>query len=104
MNNKIQKPLYRVRFMNKEDNKVVEVTVKRVVSSEFLGLIMLEDFVFSDSQVVLAGDDKLKKQFLDTKRLHIPYHNILAIEEFLAPKQETKQVPFIREISSPDTL
>ncbi len=97
MNNRVQKCLYRVRFMTKDDNKIVEVIVKRVVSSEFLGLIMLEEFVFSDSkQLVLASEDKLRRQFVDTKRLHIPYHNILSIEEFVPPKGDAKNVPFIR--------
>lgn len=98
MNNKITKPLYRVRFMTKDENKPIEVVVKKVVSSEFLGLIMLEDFVFSDQrqQVILPSEDKMKKQYSDTKRLHVPYHNIISIEEFIPSKLDVKNLPFMR--------
>lgn len=106
MSTKSQKSLYRVRFMTKEDVKPVEVVVKRVVSSEFLGLIMLEDFVFSDTKqhVLLPSEDKIRRQFTDTRRLHIPYHNILSIEEFSPNKIDLKNLPFIRECDLPSTL
>ena len=88
--------------MTKDDVKPVEVVVKRVVSSEFLGLIMLEDFLFSDgtNHVVLPSEDKLRRQFTDTKRLHIPYHNIVSIEEFVPGKPDVKNLPFLRSASS----
>lgn len=96
MSTKQSKSQYRVRFMTKDDNKPVEVIVKRVMSSEFLGLIMLEDFVFSDNpQLVIPSEDKIRKQYTDTKRLHIPYHNILSIEEFNPNKGSLKKVPFL---------
>jgi hypothetical protein len=98
MSVKQSKALYRVRFMTKEDNKPVEIVVKRVASSEFLGLIMLEDFVFSDTQqhVLLPSEERARRQYADTKRLHVPYHNILSIEEFHANRLDLKKFPFLR--------
>jgi len=98
MSPKNQKSFYRVRFMTKEDVKPVEVVVKRVMSSEFLGLIMLEDFVFSDTKnhLVLPAEDKVRRLYSETKRLHVPYHNILSIEEFSPNKVDLKNLPFLR--------
>jgi hypothetical protein len=106
MSTKNSKCMYRVRFMTKDDTKPVEVIVKRVVSSEFLGLIMLEDFIFSDSKqhVVLPSEDKIRRQYTDTKRLHVPYHNILSIEEFVPNKVDVKNLPFIRSAGTPEEL
>jgi hypothetical protein len=104
MSIKTQKSFYRVRFMTKDDVKPVEVVVKRVASSEFLGLIMLEDFVFSDvkQHVVLPSEDKVRRQYTETRRLHIPYHNILSIEEFIPNKVDIKNLPFIRSAEDPE--
>lgn len=106
MSTKNSKCMYRVRFMTKDDTKPVEVIVKRVVSSEFLGLIMLEDFIFSDAKqhVVLPSEDKVRRQYTDTKRLHVPYHNILSIEEFIPNKVDVKNLPFIRTAETPEGL
>ncbi len=104
MSTKTSKYHYRVRFMTKDENKPVEVIVKRVTSSEFLGLIMLEDFVFNESaqHVVLPSEDKIRRQYTDTKRLHVPYHNILSIEEFNPNKVDIKNLPFIRSAEAPE--
>lgn len=97
---KKSKTLFRVRFLDKVDNKTVEVLVKQVSSSEFLGLVVLEDFLFEDSKshIVLPSEDKIKKQFSETKRLHIPYHNILSIEEICDSKPDVKNLPFLKSI------
>ena len=98
MSTKSAKTLYRVRFMTKDETRPIEVVVKKVVSSEFLGLIMLEEFIFNDSQhhVVLPAEDRVRKLYTDTKRLHVPYHNIISVEEFQPSKLDVKRLPFIR--------
>ena len=100
--NKNHSDLYRVRFQSKDDKQPLEVVVKSVGSSEFLGLLSLEGFVFSDQtkQVILPTEDEARKRFSNINRLHIPYHNILFIEEFHQEDPDLKNLPFIKEVAS----
>ena len=93
-----KKTLFRVKFQEKKDQKPVEVTVEHVSSSEFMGLITLDNFVFNDStqQVILPTEDEARKRFGKAERLHIPYHSILSIEEFLAQKPDLTKLPFLK--------
>ncbi len=94
--------LFRVRFINKEESKTYEVVVKSVESSEFLGLVCLSGFVFSDQtkQVILPQEDEARKRFSKINRLHIPYHNLIFIEEFDPDDVDYKNLPFIREVET----
>ncbi|MFK7825362.1 MAG: DUF1820 family protein [Oligoflexales bacterium] len=100
--NKDHEDLYRVRFQSKDDKQPLEVVVKSVGSSEFLGLLSLEGFVFSDQtkQVILPTEDEARKRFSKINRLHIPYHNILFIEEFHQEEPDLKNLPFIKEVEN----
>ena len=90
--------LYKVRFQIRDSKNIHEVVVQSVGSSEFLGLLTLEGFVFNDQkkQVILPTEDDARKRFGNVNRLHIPYHNILCIEEFTAEKTDLKKLPFIK--------
>ena len=81
---KTKHALFRVRFRTRDDKKPFEVVVRSVDSSEFMGLLALEGFVFNDTtkQVILPTEDEARKRFSHIEKLHIPYHNILFIEEF----------------------
>lgn len=93
--------LYRVRFQNREDKKPLEVVVRSVDSSEFMGLLVLEGFVFDDAtkHVILPTEEEARKRFRNTDKLHIPYHNILFVEEFTESDKDLKNLPFVREVS-----
>ncbi len=97
---KVKNQLYRVRFQNKEDSKIFEVVVRSVESSEFLGLVMLSEFVFSDQtkQVILPAEDEARKRFSKINRLHIPYHSLIFIEEFDQESIDFRNLPFIKEV------
>lgn len=99
---KSKQALFRVRFQTRDDKKPFEVVVRAVDSSEFMGLLALEGFVFNDTtkQVILPTEDEARKRFGQIEKLHIPYHNILFIEEFLEEERDLKNLPFMREVES----
>lgn len=99
--NKGKENLFRVRFQTKDDKEATEVVVRSLGSSEFLGLLALEDFVFNDQkkQVILPAEDNARKKFSNINRLHIPYHNILLVEEFTEQATDLTKLPFIKEVS-----
>ena len=94
--------LYRVRFQTRDDRKPFEVVVSSVDSSEFMGLLVLEGFVFNDAtkHVILPTEDEARKRFSSIDKLHLPYHNILFIEEFKERERDLKNLPFVREVST----
>lgn len=79
--NKVTKKLYKVLFFNQ--GKIYEIFAKNVQQSNLFGFLEIEDLVFGEkSQVLLdPSEDALKKEFQNTKRLHIPIHSILRVEE-----------------------
>lgn len=93
---------YRVKFVEKGESTPLEVVVSKVGSSEFFGLVTLEGFVFSDRKkfVILPNEDLVRKRFSKTERLHIPYHNLLYVEEFFEEPTDLKNIPFIKEVNS----
>lgn len=99
---KTKHALFRVRFQTRDDKKPFEVVVRSVDSSEFMGLLALEGFVFNDTtkQVILPTEDEARKRFSHIEKLHIPYHNILFIEEFFEEERDLKNLPFMREVES----
>ena len=95
---------YRVKFLYKDEPKPLEVIVGHVEASEFLGLLCLEGFIFTDQtkHVILPSEDDARKRFANTNRLHIPYHNVVYIEEFTEQSPDLKNLPFIKEVEQPD--
>lgn len=84
--------LYRVRFMDRpvdEKPQPIEVLVKAVGPSEFFGLVCLEGLVFEEpgrtpgKTLILPEEEAIRKRFGRSERLHLPYHNIIFVEEFL---------------------
>lgn len=103
----MKKKLYRVRFLDQSERKTIEVVVESLASSEFLGLLVLEKFVFNDNKkfVILPEEDAARQRFAKTERLHIPYHSVIFCEEFEEEPADLKHLPFMREVkaeASPD--
>ncbi len=95
--------LYRVKFIDrdsKDPKDPLEVIVSSVGASEYFGLIALEGFIFKDQKkyVILPGEDAIRKRFGKTDRLHIPYHNIIYVEEYFDEPTDIKNLPFIKEV------
>ena len=97
--------VYKVRFLNKEESKVSEVTVKQVISSDLVGFVQLEGFVFNDQtkHVILPTEDDARKRFHNVEKLHIPYHNVITIEEIQPEQVDLKHLPFVRPTEQPPT-
>lgn len=94
--------LYRVRFMDKDEKVAVTVVAQKVEVSQFFGHIAISGFVFDDRKrhIILPDEDNVRKRFSKTKRLHIPYHNVIFVEEFNEELPNLKKLPFIKEIAN----
>ena len=99
LRNYMKKTLFRVRFQGKEEKNLMEVVVENIYNSDFIGLITLENFIFMDQtkQVILSSEDQARKKFSKTKKLHIPYHCVLTIEEYTPDPIKMDNLPFIRK-------
>ena len=99
--------LFQVRFSMKDEKEPWEVTAKSVYPSDFMGLITIEDFVFRDQtkMVILPEEDQARKRFGKTEKLHIPYHQLIFIEEVDEDPADVKNLPFVRAVedTSPDS-
>ena len=94
------KSIFRVRFMEKDQKQPVEILVRHVEPSDFPGLVCFSSFVFRDQtkKIIMPEEDAATKRFKKTKSLHVPYHNILLVEEIEDEEVDLKQLPFLREI------
>ena len=92
--------LFKVKFFEKDQEKPMEVLVRHVEPSDFPGLVCFSDFVFKDQtkKIIMPDEDKATKRFKKTKSIHVPYHNILFIEEVDDEEVDLKKLPFLREI------
>ena len=92
--------VYKVKFFENDRNNPLEIMVKDIGPSDFPGLVCFRDFVFKDQtkKIILPEEDAATKRFSKTKSIHVPYHNILFIEEIEEEKVDLKQLPFLREI------
>jgi hypothetical protein len=75
------KSIYKVVFFNQ--GKVYEVFVRRVYQGDLYGFVVIEDLVFGgrSSVVVDPGEERLKTEFESVKRVHIPMHAVIRIDE-----------------------
>lgn len=92
--------IYRVRFREKEKGPATEALVRSVDPSDIPGLVRLSGFVFKDStkKIILPDEDAASKRFRKTKSLHIPYHNILFVEETSDDPVDIRNLPFLKEV------
>jgi hypothetical protein len=96
-----QKVIYKVKFREKDQGKPTEALVRQVFPSDIPGLVCLQEFVMKDNvkKIILPDEDAASKRFRKTKSLHIPYHNILFIEEMFDEPVDVKQLPFLKEVA-----
>lgn len=73
--------LYRVVFQSQ--GQIVELYARQVGQGGLFGFVEIEDLVFgARSQVVVdPSEESLRNEFGDAKRLFLPLHAILRIEE-----------------------
>jgi len=93
--------MFRVRFLEKHQGEAVEALVRHIEPSNLPGLVCLSEFVFKDNthKIILPEEEAAGKRFRKTKSLHIPYHNILSVEELMDDPIDVHHLPFLRNIS-----
>lgn len=84
------KTLYKVIFMNQ--GKVYEVYARSVGHGALFGFVEVAELVFGarSSVVVDPSEEKIKSEFKDVKRIHLPMHAIIRIDE--VDKQGTSKI------------
>ncbi|RYZ69653.1 MAG: DUF1820 family protein [Proteobacteria bacterium] len=102
---KDKETIFRVRFIEKNSEQPMETLVRQIDSSHLPGLVCLSQFVFKDStkKIILPEEEAAAKRYRNTERLHIPFHNILFVEEFHDEPLDIRELPFLREVTpAPD--
>jgi hypothetical protein len=92
--------VYRVRFIEKDQKEPIEAMVRSVEPSDFPGLVCFSEFLFKDhtKKIILPDEEAASKRFHKTLALHIPYHNILFVEELYDEPVDYKSLPFLRTV------
>lgn len=75
------KRLYRIQFLNQ--GKTYELYARSVTQGALFGFIEIGDLVFGEKSAMLVDptEESLMKEFKDTKRIHVPMHSVLRIDE-----------------------
>jgi hypothetical protein len=76
-----EKRVFRVTFL--QQGQVYELFVRNVSQGKLLGFVELEELLFGErSQVVVdPSEERLKTEFQGVRRIHLPLHAVLRIEE-----------------------
>lgn len=74
--------VFKVCFFEQEKSEAIELRVATVEPSEFPGLVCFRDLILeSDGPIIQPELAKAAQKFANTRSIHVPYHNILYIEE-----------------------
>ncbi len=82
------KELYRITILD-ENKENITLYATNVYQADFAGFIEISGIEFpSQSDIILTpGEDKAHTLFKDTKRIIMPFHHILRIEEIKDDKK-----------------
>ena len=91
--------LYKISFLN--GGRIYELYARRVAASALWGFTEVSDLVFdrADTLVVDPTEERLRDEFADTRRLHLPMQSVIRVEEV-----ERKGTSAIRDASSGDRV
>jgi hypothetical protein len=72
---------YKVVFLNR--GQVFEIYAKSVSQGDLFGFVVVEDLLFGEKSRVLVdpGEESLKNEFSGVKRIMIPLHSVVRIDE-----------------------
>jgi len=73
--------IYRIFFTSQ--GKAYELYARKVQTGDLMGFVEVEELVFGEksSLVVDPSEDALRKEFSGVRRMHLPFHSIVRIEE-----------------------
>ena len=76
-----ERAIYKVVFLNQ--GQVVELYARLVGQSGIFGFVEVEELVWGTRSELLVdpGEEALRTEFGGARRLHLPLHSILRIEE-----------------------
>jgi hypothetical protein len=76
-----KEPIYKVIFLNQ--GKIYEIFARSVSQGDLFGFIMVEELLFGEkTQVVVdPGEESLKLEFDGVRKIHIPMHAVVRIDE-----------------------
>lgn len=74
--------IFKVSFFEQDKSDAVVLQVATVEPSEFPGLVCFKDLLLEPQGAIIRPDTaKSAEKFRHTRSIHVPYHNILYIEE-----------------------
>lgn len=76
-----KKRIFRVAFQN--NGKVYEIHARSVGQSAMLGFIEIEDLIFGENSAVVVDptEERLKSEFEGVKRVYVPMHSMIRVDE-----------------------
>ena len=76
-----ERQLYRVIFQNQ--GKVFELFARQVSHGTMFGFVEIEELVFGEKSTVIVdpSENALRQEFENTKRIFIPMHSVIRIDE-----------------------
>ena len=94
-----QNQIYKVIFLSQ--GKVYEIYAREVSSSGLYGFVEVGGLVFGEttSVVVDPSEEKLRDEFAQVKRFHLPMHAVMRVEEV-----DKRGVCKIRDMDASDTV
>jgi len=74
-------PIYRISFVNQ--GEVYEIFARSVGQGGIFGFVEVEDLIFGERSKILidSSEDRLKNEFAGVRRIHIPLHSVIRIDE-----------------------
>lgn len=78
---KRKKTVYRIFFTTQD--KGYELYARKLSQSEMYGFVEVEEIVFGEKSAIVVdpGEESLKNEFGNVRRLLIPFHSITRIDE-----------------------
>ncbi len=73
--------LYKIIFMNQ--GSVYEIYARTISQGSLFGFVEVEELVFGERSTVVVdpAEERLKAEFETVKRIYIPMHSIIRIDE-----------------------
>lgn len=77
----MSKPLYKISFLNA--GKVYELYARHVAASHLWGFTEIAELVFDTREGVVIDptEERLREEFANTTRLHLPMQSVIRVEE-----------------------
>lgn len=88
------KAIYKIIFV--QQNAIYEIYTRKISPSSMLGFIEAEELIFGEKSTLVLdpSEERLKTEFDQVRRCHIPLHHVIRIDEVVK-----EGIPKISELS-----